>query len=85
METTFSVLKWEYGNNVRSRKYRNQVKEIKVHVVVSNMGRIMKKKFILIEELVIIWLSERSECTAIPVYQPTQIFVNIYLTLIDWG
>lgn len=52
VETTFSVLKRGYGENVRSRKYRNQVKEIKVRVVVYNLGRFTKKElcFVLIEE-----------------------------------
>jgi transposase len=55
VETTFSVLKREYGENVRSRKYRNQMKEIKVRVIVYNLGRIMKKElcFILLEEFYI--------------------------------
>jgi hypothetical protein len=43
VETAFSVLKWGYGENVRLRKYRNQVNEIKVQVVVYNLGRFIKK------------------------------------------
>ncbi|MDD1679773.1 MAG: hypothetical protein LUO93_11400, partial [Methanomicrobiales archaeon] len=39
VETTFSVLKRSYGENVQSRKYRNQVKEIKVRVVLYNLNR----------------------------------------------
>ena len=45
----------DYGENVRSRKYQNQVKEIMVRVVVYNLERIMKKElcFILLEEFYI--------------------------------
>ena len=52
VETTFSVLKREYGENVRARIYRNQAKEIKVRIVVYNLGRYAKKElcFILVEE-----------------------------------
>ena len=52
METTFSVLKRGYGESVRSRKYRNQVKEIKVRIIVYNLGRVIKRGliFVLIEE-----------------------------------
>ncbi len=52
VETTFSVLKRGYGENVRSRTYRNQVKEIKVRVVVYNLGRCTNRElcFLLIEE-----------------------------------
>lgn len=52
VETAFSVLKRGYGENVRSRKYRNQVKEIKVRVAIYNLGRYAKRElcFIVIEE-----------------------------------
>jgi len=52
VETTFSVLKRGYGENVRSRTYRNQVKEIKVRVVVYNLGRYSNRRFcfVIIEE-----------------------------------
>jgi len=38
-ETIFSVMKWQYGDSVRARKYRSQVKEIKARVVIYNIGR----------------------------------------------
>ncbi|ADN37319.1 transposase IS4 family protein [Methanolacinia petrolearia DSM 11571] len=37
VETVFSVIKRRYGENVRSRKYYNQLKEIKIRMVLHNM------------------------------------------------
>jgi len=37
VETVFSVIKRRYGENVRSRKYFNQLKEIKIRMVLYNM------------------------------------------------
>ncbi|WP_369425253.1 transposase [Methanothrix sp.] len=48
VETVFSVLKRIHGENVRSRKYRNQMKEIKVRVVVYNLVRFMKMEICFI-------------------------------------
>ncbi|MDI6719133.1 MAG: hypothetical protein QMD46_05935 [Methanomicrobiales archaeon] len=39
METTFPVLKRGFGENVRSRKYRNPVKEIIVRGVACYLNR----------------------------------------------
>jgi len=52
VETAFSVLKREYGENVLSKTYRNQVKEIKVRVAVYNLGRYTNRELcsLLIEE-----------------------------------
>ncbi|KXS46040.1 MAG: transposase, IS4 [Methanohalophilus sp. T328-1] len=41
-ETMFSVLKRKYGENLRARKYRNQVKEVKLKVVLHNLDRSVK-------------------------------------------
>jgi hypothetical protein len=38
VETTFSVLKRKYGEELKARKYRNQVKEIKIKLIVNNLG-----------------------------------------------
>ena len=37
VETVFSVLKRRYGDTVRSRKYYNQMKEIKIRMILHNM------------------------------------------------
>jgi len=37
VETVFSMIKRKYGDTVRSRKYFNQVKEIKIRMVLHNM------------------------------------------------
>ncbi len=36
-ETVFSVIKRKYNENVRSRKYFNQIKEIKIRMLIYNM------------------------------------------------
>jgi len=38
VETAFSVLKRKYGEEINSRKYWNQVKEIKIKLIVHNLG-----------------------------------------------
>jgi hypothetical protein len=38
----FSVLKREYGEEIKARKYWNQVKEIKVKLIVHNLSRCAK-------------------------------------------
>ena len=37
VETVFSVIKRRYGENVKSRKYYNQIKEIKIRMLIHNM------------------------------------------------
>ena len=37
VETVFSVIKRKYNENVRSRKYFNQIKEIKIRMLIHNM------------------------------------------------
>ncbi len=44
-ETMFSVLKRKYGENLRARKYRNQVKEVKFKVILHNLDRYVKTVF----------------------------------------
>ncbi|KGK98091.1 transposase [Methanococcoides methylutens] len=41
-ETMFSLLKRKYGENLRARKYRNQVKEVKFKVLIHNLDRYVK-------------------------------------------
>ncbi len=38
VETVFSVIKRKYNENVRSRKYFNQIKEIKIRMLIHNKG-----------------------------------------------
>lgn len=42
VETAFSVLKKKYGEEIKSRKYWNQVKEIKIKLIVYNLGKYAK-------------------------------------------
>jgi len=42
VETAFSVLKRKYGEEIKSRKYWNQVKEIKIKLIVHNLGMYAK-------------------------------------------
>ncbi|ADI73096.1 transposase IS4 family protein [Methanohalobium evestigatum Z-7303] len=46
-ETSNSVLKRKYGEEIRARIYRNQVKEIILKVVVYNLDRFVKVKIIV--------------------------------------
>jgi len=41
VETVFSVLKRKFGESLKSRKYRIQVKEIKIKVILYNLSRII--------------------------------------------
>ena len=52
VETVFSVLKRRFGESLKSRKYRLQVKEIKIKVILYNLSRMMKLfcVLVLIEE-----------------------------------
>jgi len=38
-ETTFSVVKRKFGETLRARKFRNQVKEIKLKLIVYNIDK----------------------------------------------
>lgn len=42
VETMFSVIKRKYGEEVKARKYWNQVKEIKMKLIVQKLGRCAK-------------------------------------------
>jgi hypothetical protein len=41
VETAFSVLKRKYGESLKARKFRLQVKEIKMKVILYNLSRMM--------------------------------------------
>jgi len=47
VETMFSVLKRRYGEEVRAKKYRNQIKEVKFKLLVHNLDRYVKVIFIV--------------------------------------
>jgi len=38
-ETVFSAVKRKFGDTLRARKYRNQIKEIKIKLIVYNMDK----------------------------------------------
>jgi transposase len=42
VETGFSVLKRKFGESLKARKYRLQIKEIKIKVILYNLSRAMK-------------------------------------------
>lgn len=46
VESVFSVIKRKYGEDLRARKYWSPVKEIKVRVVICNIERWLKKKYV---------------------------------------
>jgi uncharacterized protein (DUF2267 family) len=48
VETVFSVLKRKYGESLKARKYRLQVKEIKVKAILYNISRMMNSFSLLI-------------------------------------
>ena len=48
VETMFSVLKRRYGEEIRSKKYWNQAKEIKFKILVHNLDRYAKVIFIVL-------------------------------------
>jgi transposase len=48
VETVFSVLKRKFGESLKARKYRLQVKEIKIKVILYNLSRAMKTFYIRI-------------------------------------
>ncbi|NPE30282.1 transposase [Methanococcoides sp. SA1] len=47
VETMFSVLKRKYGEEIISKKYWNQLKEIKFKVLVHNLDRYVRVIFII--------------------------------------
>ncbi|MBT8348149.1 MAG: IS5 family transposase [Sulfurovum sp.] len=47
VETMFSVLKRRYGEEIRSKKYWNQAKEVKLKILVQNLDRYAKVIFIV--------------------------------------
>jgi hypothetical protein len=48
VETVFSVLKRKFGESLKARKYRLQIKEIKIKVILYNLSRLLKMFFVLI-------------------------------------
>jgi hypothetical protein len=48
VETVFSVLKRKFRESLKARKYRLQVKEIKIKVILYNLSRAMKSFSVLI-------------------------------------
>jgi transposase len=48
VETVFSVLKRKFGESLKARKFRLQVKEIKIKVILYNLSRFMNSFSILI-------------------------------------
>ena len=52
VETVFSVLKRKFGESLKARNYRLQVKEIKIKVILYNLSKLMNSfsVLILIEE-----------------------------------
>jgi transposase len=50
VETVFSVVKRRFGEGVRARKYRSQVKEIKVKMVIYNLNRWIKEIWFIVIE-----------------------------------
>jgi len=48
VETVFSILKRKVGESLKARKYRLQVKEIKIKVILYNLSRIIAALSILI-------------------------------------
>ena len=48
VETVFSVMKRKFGESLKARKYRLQVKEIKIKVILYNLSRIISTFAILI-------------------------------------
>ncbi len=42
----FSVIKRKYGEEIKARKYWNQVKEVKIKLLIHNLDRYVKVKYI---------------------------------------
>jgi hypothetical protein len=47
VKTVFSVLKRKFGESLKARKYRLQIKEIKIKVILYNLSRLMKSFSVL--------------------------------------
>jgi len=47
VDTVFSVLKRKFGESLKARKYRLQVKEIKIKVILYNLSRLITSFFVL--------------------------------------
>jgi len=41
VETVFSVMKRKFGESLKARKYRLQIKEIKIKVILDNLSRMI--------------------------------------------
>jgi len=50
VETVFSVLKRKYGESLKARRYRLQVKEIKMKAIVYNLSRLISFVLVILEE-----------------------------------
>jgi hypothetical protein len=52
VETVFLVLKRKYGESLKARKFRLQVKEVKIKVILYNLSRLISSfaLLVLIEE-----------------------------------
>jgi hypothetical protein len=48
VETVFSVLKRKFGESLKARKYRLQIKEINIKVILYNLSRFMNSFSVLI-------------------------------------
>jgi hypothetical protein len=48
VETAFSVLKRRFGEALTARKYRYQIKEIKVEILIYNLVRWIRNSFIIL-------------------------------------
>jgi transposase len=48
VETVFSVLKRKFGESLKARKYRLQIKEIKIMVILYNLSRAMNSFVVLV-------------------------------------
>ncbi len=55
VEKVFSVLKRRFGESLKARRYRSQVKEIEVKLILYNLRMVMKKSVlvVLVEEFYI--------------------------------
>jgi hypothetical protein len=51
VETAFSVLKRKFGDCLKSRKYRNQVKEIKIKLILYNISKIPQLFFVFLSQM----------------------------------
>jgi len=45
-ETMFSVIKRKYGEEIKARGYWNQVKEVKIKLLIHNLDRYVKVRYI---------------------------------------